>query len=171
MSQERTGLITFQGAPLTLVGPELSLGQPAPDATLLTTELKEQSLLSLPGKATLLVTVPSLDTSVCSLESKRFNDEAAKIEGASVVVASMDLPFAQARWAGENSIEHLTLFSDHREAALGLGYGLLIKELRLLARAIVLIGPTKTVDYVQLVSEVTDEPDYDAALAALTKAL
>ncbi|MBD3176693.1 MAG: thiol peroxidase [Armatimonadia bacterium] len=168
---ERSGAITFKGDPLTLMGDMPSVGDQAPDAVLVDNDLSDLSISSYKGKTLALVTVPSLDTSVCDTEARRFNEEAAKLGGdVAVLVASMDLPFAQKRWCGAADAGHVTTASDHRDAALGTAYGILIKELRLLARAVFVIDKTGKVSYVQLVEEMTNEPDYDAALAAIRAA-
>jgi thiol peroxidase len=165
---ERNETVTFQGNPLTLVGHELKAEDPAPDATLLDNELNEVKLSGHAGGVRVLVAVPSLDTSVCDAEARRFNEEAGKLGGdVKVLVISMDLPFAQARWCGAAGIEHVQTLSDHRDASFGEAYGVLIKELRLLARSIFVVGPDDKVKYVQLVNEMTDEPDYDEVLAAV----
>lgn len=165
---ERTGLIAFQGTPLTLLGDALEVGAAAPDVELLDNELNPVRLASLRGKVAVLVAVPSLDTPVCDTEARRFNEEAARLgDAVAVRVVSMDLPFAQSRWCGAAGIESVRTLSDHREAAFGAAYGVLIKELRLLARAVFVVGREGAVRYVQLVEELTDEPDYEAVLAAV----
>lgn len=167
---ERIGVITFQGGPLTLVGNEVQVGDDAPDVELLDTGLTPVKLSTLKGKVAVLVSVPSLDTPVCDTEARRFNEEAAKLGGGVAVrVISMDLPFAQGRWCGAAGIEHVETLSDHRDAAFGQAYGVLIAELRLLARAVFVVDQNGDVAYTQLVREVTDEPDYDEVLAAVRK--
>lgn len=162
--------VTFMGNPLTLSGPQPAVGAKLPDATLLDSGLAPVALSSFFDKPLVLVTVPSLDTPVCSLESRRFEQEAAGLAGkAHVVVVSMDLPFAQKRWADESGIAHAKILSDHRDAALGLATGLLVKELRLLARAVFVVKAGGVVGYAQLVTEITNEPDYDAVLAEVRK--
>lgn len=167
---ERTGLVTFKGKPMTLLGPELRTGAPAPDFHLTAGDLAVMTLDTLldGGKrAAMLVVVPSLDTSVCALESRKFNQRLNELPPhVSAWVVSMDLPFAQARWCGAEGDVKLGMLSDYRDHSFGLNYGLLMGELGLLARAIVVIGMDRTVRYVQLVAEVTNEPDYDAALTA-----
>lgn len=163
---ERHGEVTFQGKPLTLTGEPVREGQKAPDFTAVTTDLEEFRLSDLGGKAALIVAVPSLDTSVCNIEARRFNEQADQIENTEVITISMDLPFAQARWREEAGTDKLQLLSDHRDAAFGASYGVLIKELRLLARSIFVVDSDGVIRYTQLVNEVTDEPDYDAALQA-----
>ncbi len=165
--QERAGAVTFKGGPLTLVGPELKVGDDAPDAALLAGDLSAASIADYAGKIRVIVTVPSLDTPVCDTETRRFNAEAAGL-GENVVVlgVSMDLPFAQGRWCAAAGIDRVTTLSDHREAAFGRAYGVLIKELRLLARAVFVIDSAGKIRYIQIVKEMTEEPDYEAALAA-----
>ncbi len=165
--KERTGLVTFQGMPLTLVGDERSKGDKAPDFSLLDNDLGQVRLSDFKGKVCLLVTVPSLDTPVCDTETRRFNEEASKLGSDLVVlVVSMDLPFAQKRWCGAAGIERVKTLSDHRDASFGEAYGLLIKELRLLARAVLVVDRKGVIRYEELVGEIASEPDYEAALSA-----
>ena len=167
---ERTGVMTIHGNPLTLVGEAVKVGAPALDVELLDNDLKPVRLSTYRGKTLVIASVPSLDTPVCDLETRRFNDEAANL-GADVemVTVSMDLPFAQKRWCGAAGVKRLRTLSDHRDAAFGLAYGVLIKELRLLARAVFIVDREGTVRYEQLVKEVANEPDYDAVLLALAQ--
>ena len=168
--KERKNLVTFQGKPLTLLGEEIASGMMAPKVTLINHALESVTLDDLPGKVLIVASVPSLDTAVCSKETKRFNKEAESLPGgAKLVVVSMDLPFAQQRWAKEYEATNITFLSDHKDASFGQGFGVLIKELRLLARAVFVIDTKGKVAYTQLVKEMTDEPDYDAALAAARK--
>lgn len=167
---ERKGEVTFKGNPLTLEGAGIKQGQKAPDFQVLSQDLEPKSLADFRGKIKLIASVPSLDTPVCDTEIKRFNDEAAKVSKDVVVIfVSMDLPFAQKRFCQEFDINKVKTLSDHRLASFGLNYGVLIKELRLLGRAIFIIGKDDTVRYVQLVKELSSPPDYDAALNALKK--
>ena len=167
-NMERSGGVTFKGNPMTLVGSELKVGDKAPDFKLLAGDLSEVTLASSKGKTRLISVVPSLDTPVCDLQSKRFNEEASKLPADVVVYAvSVDLPFAQKRWCGAANADKLQALSDHREVSFGTAYGLLIKELRLLARAVVVIGADDKIQYIEVVKEVTQHPDYDAALNAL----
>ncbi|GAB7023064.1 thiol peroxidase [Salidesulfovibrio brasiliensis] len=167
---ERKDVITFQGNPLTLVGNPLTVGDKAPDFKLLDNGLGEKTMADYKGKTLVVVTVPSLDTAVCDLEARRFNNEAGNLgDDVRTLVVSMDLPFAQKRWSDAVGVEALETLSDHREASLGEGWGLLIKELRLLARTIYIVDAEGVVRYEQLVSEVTEEPDYEAVLNAVRK--
>ncbi|MBW1918544.1 MAG: thiol peroxidase [Deltaproteobacteria bacterium] len=165
---ERPGLITFQNIPLTLIGNEVRVGELAPDVEVLNNDLIPVRLSDWRGQVCLMTSVPSLDTPVCDLETQRFNDEAAQLgPDAAILTISMDLPFAQKRWCGAAGVTRVQTLSDHRQAAFGQAYGVLIKELRLLARAVWLIGKDGIVRYFQLVKEITDEPDYDAVLRHL----
>ena len=172
--QERTGATTLRGNPVTLVGPELKPGDRAPDFQLQAQDLSNVTLANSAGKARLLITVPSLDTPVCSTEAIRFNREIAGLgDRAQVCVISADLPFAQKRFCGAENIENLQTLSDHREASFGHAYGVLIKDgplARVLARALFVVDPNNTIRYVQVVPEIAQEPDYDAALSALRAA-
>ena len=167
---ERTGLITMKGKPLTLLGAEPKVGAPAPDFTALDNDLKEVKFSDFRGQLCIISAVPSLDTPTCDLQTRRFNVEAGKL-GPDVVVLtiSMDLPFAQKRWCGAAGAEHVKTLSDHREAAFGLAYGVLIKELRLLARAVFVVDRGGVLRYVQLVPELSREPEYAAVLEAVKK--
>lgn len=172
MPTERTGLVTFKGNGITLVGQPVKAGDAAPDFQLLANDLSPRSLASYPGKTLLIITVPSLDTGVCNLETRKFNQEAEKLgDQAKVLSVSCDLPFAQARWAAEAEVKALETLSDHRDLSFGLAYGVLIKELRLLARAVFVVNPQGMVTYTELAPNVSDEPNYEAALAAARKTL
>lgn len=168
MAEERRGLVTLKGNPVTLLGPTIKPGDDAPDVELLTNDLEPFKLSSLKGKVAVLITVPSLDTQVCDVETKRFNDEAQKLgDGVAVVVISVDLPFAQKRWCGAAGVSAVQTLSDHRDTAFGLAYGVLIQGVRLLARAIFVVDKDGDVRYVQIVPEVAQEPDYAAVLDAV----
>lgn len=168
MAEERRGLVTLKGNPVTLLGPAIKPGDDAPDVELLTNDLEPFKLSSLKGKVAVLITVPSLDTQVCDIETKRFNDEAQKLgDGVAVVVISVDLPFAQKRWCGAAGVSAVQTLSDHRDTAFGLAYGVLIQGVRLLARAIFVVDKDGDVRYVQIVPEVAQEPDYAAVLDAV----
>ncbi|MFH1725118.1 MAG: thiol peroxidase [Elusimicrobiota bacterium] len=160
----------MKGNPLTLIGGEVMAGDAAPDFVALDNSLAEVKLSSFRGKVVIISSVPSLDTPVCDLQTKRFNEEASRLgEDVAVLTVSMDLPFAQKRWCGVAGATRVVTLSDHRDAAFGGAYGLLIKELRLLARAVFVVDREGVVRYVQLVNEVTNEPDYAAALEAAKK--
>ena len=168
MSQERKDAVTFKGNPITLVGPEIKAGVQAPAFTVLAGDLSAVTLETLKGKTKLISVVPSLDTPVCDQQTRRFNEEAAKMPGdIAVLTVSMDLPFAQKRFCAAAGIDKIKTVSDHRDASFGTNYGVLIKELRLLTRAIFVIGPDDKVKYAEYVKEVTTHPNYDAALEAL----
>ena len=168
--EERDRIITMKGNPLTLVGKELKLGDIAPDFEVLDNDLTQVKLSSFRGKVCVISSVPSLDTPVCDMETRRFNEEAGKLgDDVVILTMSMDLPFAQKRWCGAAGVDRVQTLSDHRDASFGTAYGLLVKELRLLARAVLLVDRDGTIQYVQLVKEITDEPDYDAVLSALSK--
>ena len=172
--QERTGAVSFKGGPMTLVGPELKVGDSAPDFRLTASDLSVKTLddvLDGGSRAAMFIVVPSLDTGVCSTESHKFNARMGELPGGvKTYVVSMDLPFAQARWCGNEGDVKFDTLSDYRDHSFGRNYGLLIKELGLLARAIVVVGADKKIRYVQLVPEVTSEPDYDAAIKAAQEA-
>jgi len=165
--KERKGLITINGNPLTLVGNEVKVGEPAPDFEAIDNDLSPVKLSSFKGKVCIICSVPSLDTSVCDRETRRFNEEAGRL-GPDVVVLtiSMDLPFAQKRWCGAAGIKNVQTLSDYREAGFGSAYGVLIKELRLLARVVFVIDKDGIVRYIETVDELTNEPNYEAALKA-----
>ena len=164
---ERNEAATFMGNPLTLVGDEVKVGDKAPDFTLLKNDLSPASMADFAGKVLILTLVPSLDTPVCDTETRRFNSEAAALgEDVAILAVSMDLPFAQGRWCGAAGVEAVETLSDHRDASMGEAYGALIKELRLLSRVVLVVDRAGIVTYVQYVKEISEEPDYDAALAA-----
>lgn len=169
---ERTGIITFKGNPFTLLGPELKVGDRAPDFTVVDTGLAPVTLASFSGKIKVISAVPSLDTPVCDTETRRFNQEAAALPANVVVLTiSLDLPFAQKRWCGAAGIDRVTTLSDYQDRSFAAAYGVLIKELKLLSRAIFVIDASDTVRYIQFVPEVTAEPDYAAVLTAVKSLL
>jgi thiol peroxidase len=162
---ERSEIITMKGNPLTLLGPELKTGDQAPDFQVVDTELKPVTLKDLAQKVLILSSVPSLDTPVCDMETRRFNTEAANLSSdIAIVTLSMDLPFAQKRWCGAAGVDRVQTLSDYQQASFGQNYGLLIKELRLLARAVLILDAQRSIQYFQLVTEITQEPDYDPIL-------
>ena len=165
---ERAGIITMNGNPLTLVGKELKVGDIAPDFEVLDNDLAPVKLSSFRGKICVISSVPSLDTPVCDMETRRFNEEAGKL-GADIriLTISMDLPFAQKRWCGAAGVDKVITLSDHRDASFGTAYGALIKELRLLARIVFVVDGEGVIQNIQVVKEQTEEPDYDAVLEAV----
>ena len=164
---ERSGIITFKGNPFTLLGPQLKVGDKAPDFAVVDNGLAPVSLASSAGKIRIISSVPSLDTPVCDTETRRFNQEAASLPGDVVVLTiSLDLPFAQKRWCGAAGIDKVTTLSDYRERSFGQNYGVLIKELLLLTRAIFVVDAQGVIRYIQIVPEVTSEPDYAAVIVA-----
>jgi thiol peroxidase len=168
--KERTGIITMKGNPLTLVGNEVKVGERAPEFEVLSNDLSPVKFSSFRGKVCILSSVPSLDTPVCDTETRRFNQEAGRLSSdVAVLTISMDLPFAQKRWCGAAGITRVQTLSDHRDASFGTSYGVLIKELRLLARAVFVVDRNGIVQHVQIVNEITQEPDYDAVLTAVSK--
>lgn len=170
--QDRTGVITMKGNPLTLTGAEVTVGQKAPDFTVAGNDLSPVTLSSFAGKVLVISSVPSLDTGVCDTMTRRFNEEAGALgKDVAVLTISMDLPFAQSRWCGAAGITHVTTLSDYQTADFGTKYGLLIKELRLLARAVLVVDRAGVVRYVQVVPEIATEPDYAAAIQAVKSVL
>ena len=167
MAEERQGVVTMKGNPITLVGPEIKVGDTAPDFTVVANDLSEVTLASSAGKARLISVVPSIDTPVCDQQTRRFNEEASNLPGGiDVLTISVDLPFAQKRFCGAADIDKITPLSDHRDTSFGTAYGTLIKELRLLARAIFVVDKDDKVVHAEYVGEVTEHPDYDAAITA-----
>jgi thiol peroxidase len=165
---EEKKVVTMKGNPLSLSGNSVKIGDTAPDFKVIANDLSEVSLSSFSGKNCLIVTVPSLDTSVCDIETRKFNEEATKLDENTVVLTiSMDLPFAQARWCGSAGVENVQTLSDYRLADFGNKYGVLIEELRLLARAIFIVDAKGIIRYIQIVDELTNEPNYEETLEAL----
>lgn len=162
--------ITFKGNAVTLLGNEVKVGDQAPDFKVLANDLSEVTLQDSKGNVRLISVVPSLDTGVCDAQTRRFNEEAVKFDNVKVLTISVDLPFAQKRWCGANGIENVQTLSDHRELSFGEAYGVAIQELRLLARAVFVVDSNDKVIYVEYVSEATNHPDYEAALAAVSQA-
>lgn len=167
--QERQGVITFKGNPMTLIGPDVKVGDKAPEFSVVGNDMSPITLASSQGKTRLVVSVPSIDTPVCDTEVRRFNEEAAKLANVEVLVVSLDLPFAQTRWCGAAGISNVKTASDYRGASFAKAYGVLIKELHLAARAVFVIDADNTIVYKEIVSEVTKEPNYEAALKAASQ--
>ncbi len=171
MAEERKGAVTMRGNPLTLVGPEIKAGQKAPNFAVVGKGLQPATLDSFKGKVKIITTVPSLDTPVCDAETRRFNEEAGKLPGdVQILSVSMDLPFAQARWCGAAGVDKVTTLSDFQKADFGEKYGVLIKELHLLARTVFVVDKNDDVTYAEYVKEVANQPDYEKALEAARKA-
>jgi thioredoxin-dependent peroxiredoxin len=168
---ERPGATTLKGNPLTLVGPELKAGDKAPDFKASASLVADLDLAGTGSNVRVFSVVPSLDTPVCDAQTKRFNDEAAKLEGVDIYTISMDLPFAQNRWCGAMGVDKVKMLSDHKTASFGSAYGTLIKEFRIESRAIFVVGKDNTIQYAEYVKEVADHPNYDATMAAVKAAL
>ena len=161
--------ITFKGNPLTIVGNEVKVGQTAPDFKTQKTDMSDYTLGSSPGKTRIILSVPSLDTPVCDEETRRFNQEAAKLPGVEIVCVSMDLPFAMKRWCGAAGVDKVVTVSDHRDASFGKNFGVLINGGpldRVHARAVFVIGPDNLVKYAEYVRDIGNHPNYEAALSA-----
>ena len=154
----------MRGNPLTLIGPALAAGDKAPDFKLVDNGLKDVTLADTGGQVRIISVVPSLDTPVCDAQTKRFNEEAAKLPGVNIITVSMDLPFAQKRWCGAFGVDHVKMVSDHRTGSFGEAYGTLIKDLRIESRAIFVLDKAGTIKHVEYVKEVADHPNYEAAL-------
>ncbi len=163
---ERPGATTMRGNPLTLIGPALAAGDKAPDFKLVDNSLKDVTLADTGSQVRIISVVPSLDTPVCDAQTKRFNEEAAKLPGVSIISISMDLPFAQKRWCGAFGVDKIKMLSDHRDGSFGSSYGTLIKDLRIESRAIFVLDKSNVIRHVEYVKEVADHPNYDTALAA-----
>lgn len=166
---ERTGVITFKGNPMTLIGPELKAGDPAPDFTVVNNELQPVKLSDLKGQVVVLSAVPSLDTPVCEMQTKNFNEKAASLN-AKVLTISLDLPFAQKRFCSSFNIENVTVLSDYKDRSFAQTYGLLIQELALIARSVFVIDKQGIIAYKEIVNEVTDQPDYGKVIEAAKQA-
>lgn len=162
--------ITFKGNPVTLLGNEVKVGDQAPDFTVLANDLSEVKLSDYKGSVRILSSVPSLDTGVCDAQTRRFNEEAAKLDGVKVLTISADLPFAQKRWCASSGLEDVITLSDHRDLSFGNACGVVMKELRLLARAVFVVDSNDKITYVEYVSEGTNHPDYEAAIQAAKEA-
>ncbi|KHL94949.1 thioredoxin peroxidase [Paenibacillus sp. IHB B 3415] len=168
MTQERTGVATFKGNPITLVGPELKAGDSAPAFVVSKNLLEDASLGDYAGKIKLISVVPSLDTGVCDAQTRRFNSEAAGLgDDVVILTISTDLPFAQARWCGAAGIDSVITLSDHKETSFGQAYGVLIKEFRLDMRSIFVVDKNDKLTYVEYLGEMAEHPDYEAAISAV----
>lgn len=163
---ERPGATTMKGGPLTLIGPELKAGDAAPDFAAVDTGLKPVDLAKTGAGVRIFSVVPSLDTPVCDMQTRRFNEEAAKLPNVKIYTISMDLPFAMKRWCGAMGVDKVEMLSDHRTGSFGESYGTMIKDLRIESRAIFVVDQANKLSYVEYVKEVADHPNYDAALEA-----
>lgn len=164
------GSVTFAGKPVTLEGNEVKVGDIAPNFTVLDNDLSEVTLEDSKGHVRLISVVPSIDTGVCDAQTRRFNEEAASLPGVKILTISCDLPFAQKRWCAAKGIENIQVLSDHRDLSFGKAYGVVIRELRLLARSIFVVDSSGKVTYKEIVQEVTNHPNYEAAIAAAKQA-
>lgn len=168
---KRINVITLNNNPMTLIGKEVIVGDIAPDFTVLNSSLAPVSLSDFHGKTVLISVVPSIDTSVCATQTRKFNEEAAKLDSLEILTISVDLPFALGRYCAAEGIDKIQVLSDHKELSFGLNYGFVIEELRILARGIIVVDPTGNVTYVETVSEVSNHPDYEKALEAAKLAI
>ena len=160
----------MKGAPLTLVGPELKVGDAAPDFSLIDRGLKAVNLKDTGNRVRIISVIPSLDTPVCDAQTKRFNEAAANLPGVDIISVSMDLPFAQKRWCTAFAVDNLKMLSDHKDASFGTNYGTLIKELRIESRAIFVVDADNKIRHAEYVKEVADFPNYETALTAARSA-
>lgn len=168
MAQERANVATFKGNPLTLIGPELKVGDTAPDFRLNKNLLEEATLQDYAGKIKLISVVPSLDTGVCDAQTRRFNQEAAGLgEDVVVLTVSADLPFAQARWCGAAGVDRVVTLSDYKDNSFGQAYGVLIKEFALDMRAVFVVDKDNKIQYIEVLKEMTEHPDYEKPVAAV----
>jgi len=170
MSQERAGQYTYKGSPMTLLGPELRVGDPAPVFSAFKALNQVFDSREISGKLRFFNVIPSVDTGICDAQTKRFSEEAAKAKDVEWITISCDTPMALIRWCGAASISNLRMLSDFRDHQFGLAYGFYVKELGLLQRANLIVGRDDKVAYVQRVPEMAQHPNYDEALAALKKA-
>lgn len=163
--------VTFDGGPVTLLGKQLSVGDNAPDFKVLANDLSEVTLGDSNGNVRLISVIPSIDTGVCSTQTRKFNEEAASLgDDVKILTISVDLPFAQARWCGAEGVDSVQVLSDHRDLSFGEAYGVVIEELRLLTRSVFVVNKEGKIVYVEYVPEVTDHPDYEKALQATKEA-
>lgn len=168
MAQERANAATFKGNPITLIGPELKVGDTAPDFRLNKNLLEEATLQDFAGKIKLISVVPSLDTGVCDAQTRRFNQEAAGLgDDVIVLTVSADLPFAQARWCGAAGVDRVVTLSDYKDNSFGKAYGVLIKEFALDMRAVFVLDKDNKIQYVEVLKEMTEHPDYEKPVAAV----
>lgn len=158
---------TFKNNPITLLGEQVTVGSVAPDFSVLANDLSVRTLADYEGKKKLISVVPSIDTGVCDQQTRKFNEEASKIDNAVVLTISNDLPFAQSRWCASSGLDNVVTLSDHKDLSFGMNYGVVIEEMRLLARSVFVLNENNEVVYVEYVNEGTDHPNYDKAIEAL----
>ena len=163
--------VTFKHNPVTIVGDEVKVGDHAPNFSVLANDMSEVTLDSTKGKIRLFSVVPSIDTGVCDAQTRKFNEEASKLENVEVITVSVDLPFAQRRWCAASGLENVVTVSDHKDLSFGQAYGVVMKEMRLLARAIFVVDANDMVTYVEYVSEGSNHPNYEAAIEAVKAAI
>ncbi len=169
---ERKGLVTMKGNPIVLLGNAVNVGDKAPDFEVVTKDLSTVKFSSFAGKICIISCVPSLDTSVCDIMTRKFNEQAVKLgKDVMVLAVSMDLPFGQDRWCIAADVKNVYVFSDHRTVSFGQAYGVLIKDLRLLARAVFVVDRQGIIRYENIVPEIANEPDYDEVLEVVKKLL
>jgi thioredoxin-dependent peroxiredoxin len=169
MNKERPGAVTIQGNPQTLVGPLLTVGETAPDFNVVNVALKSLTLNDLKGGIKIFSVIPSLDTPICATQAKRFSDESSSLEGVRCYTVSMDLPFAQDRWCTLSKVDSFYMLSDHRDASFGKAYGVLIKDLRLLSRAVFIVDEGNILRYVEYCDEIYSHVDYTSSLEAASR--
>ena len=169
--EKRNNIVKFAGSAVTLVGKEIKVGDKAPDFTALTPDLAPLALSSTKGQVRVISVVPSVDTSVCDMQTRWFNEEAAKIDGLTVISISADLPFAIKKYCATKGIDNIKTLSDHKDLDFGLKYGFVVEELRLLARGSVVIDRDDIVRHVEYVANVGDHPNYDAVMTAVKQYL
>ncbi|MCH4984003.1 thiol peroxidase [Macrococcoides goetzii] len=159
--------VTFKNNPVTLLGEQVTVGTAAPDFSVLDTDLNVKTLADFEGKKKLISVIPSIDTGVCEQQTRKFNEEASSIDNAVVITISADLPFAQKKWCAANGLDNVVTLSDHKDLSFGTNYGVVMEELRLLARSVFVLNDANEVVYTEIVSEGTNHPDYDKAIEAL----
>lgn len=159
--------VTFKNNPVTLLGEQVTVGTAAPDFSVLDTDLNVKTLADFEGKKKLISVIPSIDTGVCEQQTRKFNEEASSIDNAVVITISADLPFAQKKWCATNGLDNVVTLSDHKDLSFGTNYGVVMEELRLLARSVFVLNDVNEVVYTEIVSEGTNHPDYDKAIEAL----
>ncbi|MCE4956335.1 thiol peroxidase [Macrococcoides caseolyticum] len=159
--------VTFKNNPVTLLGEQVKVGTSAPDFSVLDTDLNVKTLADFEGKKKLISVIPSIDTGVCEQQTRKFNEEASSVDNAVVITISADLPFAQKKWCAANGLDNVVTLSDHKDLSFGTNYGVVMEELRLLARSVFVLNENNEVVYTEIVSEGTNHPDYDKAVEAL----